>query len=64
MNQTEISLPFGGYKQSGIGKDLGEYALEKCVCFSLPPSLRAGSDRLRFSYTRVKVIHINIGLRL
>ena len=21
-------MPFGGYKQSGIGKDLGEYALE------------------------------------
>ncbi|KAH9949945.1 aldehyde dehydrogenase domain-containing protein [Amylocystis lapponica] len=43
-NQCEISLPFGGYKQSGIGKDLGEYALE--------------------NYTRVKVIHINIGLKL
>ncbi|KIJ59302.1 hypothetical protein HYDPIDRAFT_100940, partial [Hydnomerulius pinastri MD-312] len=27
-NQTEISMPFGGFKQSGIGRDLSEYALE------------------------------------
>lgn len=28
-NQTEISMPFGGFKQSGIGRELSEYALEK-----------------------------------
>ncbi|KAG1718661.1 Aldehyde/histidinol dehydrogenase [Suillus lakei] len=28
-NQTEISMPFGGFKQSGIDRELSEYALEK-----------------------------------
>jgi aldehyde dehydrogenase (NAD+) len=27
-NQTEISMPFGGFKQSGIGSELSEYALK------------------------------------
>jgi delta 1-pyrroline-5-carboxylate dehydrogenase len=28
---SENQVPFGGYKQSGIGRELGEYALAKCV---------------------------------
>jgi len=30
-NQLHASVPFGGYKQSGIGRELGEYALHKYV---------------------------------
>ncbi|KIJ92760.1 hypothetical protein K443DRAFT_685075 [Laccaria amethystina LaAM-08-1] len=40
----ELSVPFGGYKQSGIGRELGEYALD--------------------TYTQVKAVHVNLGVRL
>jgi Aldehyde dehydrogenase family len=28
---TEVNVPFGGYKQSGIGRELGQYALDTYV---------------------------------
>nr|ADY86395.1 aldehyde dehydrogenase [Tricholoma vaccinum] len=43
-NATDISLPFGGYKQSGIGRELGQYALD--------------------TYTQIKSVHVNIGMKL
>ncbi|KAF9016057.1 aldehyde dehydrogenase [Hymenopellis radicata] len=43
-NTIENGMPFGGYKQSGHGRELGEYALQ--------------------TYTQVKAVHINLGMRL
>lgn len=37
VNQLHTQVPFGGYKQSGIGREMGEYALTKYVIFFPPP---------------------------
>lgn len=31
VNTLNVNVPFGGYKQSGVGRELGEYALMKYV---------------------------------
>jgi hypothetical protein len=33
INHFNTQVPFGGYKQSGIGREMGEYALLKYVFF-------------------------------
>ncbi|KAJ7595447.1 aldehyde dehydrogenase [Mycena floridula] len=43
-NDIDFRVPFGGFKQSGNGADLGEHALA--------------------NYTRVKAVHINIGVKI
>ena len=65
INQAAVPdflVSFGGIKQSGFGKDMGEYALEKCVfLLSLIAAVIYASLR---SYTNVKSVHINLGLTL
>lgn len=59
----EISTPFTGYKQSGIGSDLGQHALDTFVSlrtFVIRISVADFSD----SYTQVKSVHVNIGMKL
>ncbi|KAJ6608514.1 aldehyde dehydrogenase [Mycena sp. CBHHK59/15] len=41
---VDPAIPFGGYKQSGIGREHGEYALS--------------------TYTQVKGVHVNLGLKI
>ena len=69
-------VPFGGFKQSGIGCEMGEYALAKYVDFSRH-LITTVDPRLLivclvfffyrvFSYTNVKsvLVHINLGYRM
>ena len=37
VNQANPQVPFGGFKQSGIGREMGEYGLRKCVMFFSSP---------------------------
>ena len=60
-NQFHSSVPFGGYKQSGIGRECGEYALAKWVHSSARDKICALLTRLiDNSYTNVKAVHVNI----
>lgn len=56
----EVGVPFGGYKQSGIGRELGEYALDTYVPLYHPGLRRVTLINL-CRYTQVKAVHINIG---
>jgi len=63
VNQLNTQVPFGGFKQSGIGRELGEYALHKYV-FYFVFLVCVGALRHRNSYTAVKAVHINLDIKL
>ena len=61
VNSASPNVPFGGYKQSGLGGEMGQYALDEYVmnrCFE-----RRNTNG-KYSYTVVKAVHINLGYRL
>jgi len=67
VNRLHPAVPFGGFKQSGIGRELGEYALAKYVIHSFRT---CGADCVVLivcylcSYTNVKSVLVNIGHRM
>ena len=74
INHFNAQVPFGGYKQSGIGREMGEYALLKYVfyisCFFLKRlsalliTQYRGALFLFCSYTNVKAVHVNLAHRM
>jgi acyl-CoA reductase-like NAD-dependent aldehyde dehydrogenase len=57
----EACTPIVGYKQSGIGGDLGQYALDTFVIYHCDPGHTAEYNH---SYTQVKSVHVNLGMKL
>lgn len=59
-NQIHANIPFGGFKQSGIGRELGEYAIQQYVSPYLL-TFHSLLTPLSRSYTSVKAVHVNVG---
>jgi delta 1-pyrroline-5-carboxylate dehydrogenase len=46
FNVVHPAVPFGGYKQSGIGRECGQYALDKSVVSPFSTALREWGPRM------------------
>lgn len=62
INTLNPQVPFGGYKQSGIGRELGEYALAKYVAFTFVAVCRGMLTSDTISYSSIKAVHVNLGM--
>ena len=70
INTLYPNVPYGGVKQSGIGRECGQYALDTCVVvcslFSILSACEAYFGEADFSgfstrYTNVKSVQMNVG---
>ena len=67
INLFDSQVPFGGYKQSGIGRENGEYALSKYLSFLFITGVSSLLNVAAFffcSYTNVKAVHVNLRHRV
>ena len=56
-NKTDVAAPFGGFKHSGFGKDLGELCERQNVLVVITQVLTLGEESLN-EYLKTKTITV------